>query len=444
MKTQVARASRTTRVRYLVLGWLCLAACLAYLHRACLAVPATNIEKELGLDLKEMGWVMAAFFLGYTIFQLPAGWLGDRWGTRRALPIFTVLWSAATGLMALPGGFLALFGSRLAMGAAQAGIFPCAVNTISRWFPPWQRALPSGLLGSCMSVGGILASVLTAFLLGLLSWQAVFVLLALPGFVWAAGFRMWFRDRPAEHSWVSPAELAIIQAAGPGADGPTAGGPGPASPWRTLLTSPQMGLICAQQFFRAAGYIFYQTWFPTYLQKARGVSVEESGYLTSLPLLGVVAGALVGGAVSDWLLARTGSRRLARKGLALTGQLVCAFLLLTAFFIDDATLAVLVITLGSCCAAAAGGVAYTLTMDLGGRHIGTVFSTMNMAGNVGAFVLPIVVPWLAAVTGQRWDLVLLLFVGIYLAAALCWMFVNPEVSLFPGTPSVSSEVSDQG
>src|SRR5437899_1772285 len=82
-----------TRVRYLVLAWLCALATLSYIHRSCIAVPATVIEKELLLKEGQMGQVMAAFFISYAIFQIPTGWLGDRLGTRRALPLFTAIWS---------------------------------------------------------------------------------------------------------------------------------------------------------------------------------------------------------------------------------------------------------------------------------------------------------------------------------------------------------------
>src|SRR4029453_9423533 len=96
-----------------------------------------------------------------------------------------------------------------------------------------------------------------------------------------------------------------------------------------------------QQFFRAAGYIFFATWFATYLQQTRGVSVAKSGVLNSLPLLAVVLGSLGGGAMSDWLLAQTGNRRLARQYLAAGSLVCCAGLVLAAFYIRDTTLAVL-------------------------------------------------------------------------------------------------------
>jgi MFS family permease len=115
--------------------------------------------------------------------------------------------------------------------------------------------------------------------------------------------------------------------------------------------------------------------------------------------------------------------------VSVVSQLGCALLIVWAYFIHDPWLAVLVIAAGSLCSAFAGPAAYTITIDMGGKHVAPVFSTMNMAGNIGAAVFPFLVPPLVAVTGS-WDLVLFLFAGIYVAAALCWMPFNPEGTIF--------------
>jgi MFS transporter, ACS family, D-galactonate transporter len=91
---------------------------------------------------------------------------------------------------------------------------------------------------------------------------------------------------------------------------------------------------------------------------------------------------------------------------------------------------VLVITLGAFCASLAGPCAYAVSIDLGRRHVAAVFSVMNMAGNVGAILLPMAVPRLVKATGS-WDLALFLFAGVHLAAAVCWLFINPEASIVP-------------
>jgi hypothetical protein len=64
----------------------------------------------------------------------------------------------------------------------------------------------------------------------------------------------------------------------------------------------------------------------------------------------------------------------------------------------------------------------------GGRHVAPVFSTMNMAGNLGALAFSVLVPPLVA--GGNWDRVLRVFAGLHLAAAACWLGLNPRGTIF--------------
>src|SRR5262245_54375238 len=140
--------ARPTLVRYGVLAALCLAATIAYVQRNSIGVAERTIRDDLRLSKEQMGQVMSAFLLGYAVCQLPSGWLGHVWGTRRALALFALLWSVLTGLLALAVNFPALLLARFGMGAAQAGVFPCATSSIAQWFPAARRGLPSGALGS--------------------------------------------------------------------------------------------------------------------------------------------------------------------------------------------------------------------------------------------------------------------------------------------------------
>jgi ACS family glucarate transporter-like MFS transporter/ACS family D-galactonate transporter-like MFS transporter len=203
-----------------------------------------------------------------------------------------------------------------------------------------------------------------------------------------------------------------------------------------------MWLICSQQFFRAAGYGFYGTWFPRFLQETRNVTMLQSGFLTTLPVLAVAVGSAAGGGLVDWIQQRTGNQRLSRQALAIVCLSLCAVCIFLAYFIADATQAVLLITLGSLFSGLGGPAGMTLTVDLSGRHIATSFATMNMAGNFGAAICPVVVArlvdalprWSITDTTEQWNLVLFFFVAIYVAAAVCWMFLNPNRPIFAKEP----------
>lgn len=416
-----------SRTRYIVLAGLCMAAVLAYITRNAISVAESTVRADLHLTKEQSGWLMSLFFWSYALCQIPAGAVAQRLGARRALPLFGILWSLASVGMAA-GSFVVMLVMRLFMGVSQAGLVPVGFSIIARWFPRVNQGFASGWFAGFMSVGGAIAAPLSAWLVVVCGWRWMFALYAVPGVVWALWFMRWLRDHPAEHPSVNAAELQLIH---PGfrAEVSTTPPAHPAVPWRLLVSSPAIWWMCAQQFCRAAGYIFFSSWFATYLQEARGVTIIGSGLLTTLPLLGDVAGSLLGGALSDAVLYRTGNQRLARQGLTIIALLLCAALILVASFSTNALAIVLIISTGMFCAAIGNPCASATVMSISGEHVATVGGTMNMCGNLGAALFPLAVPWLLRVTGS-WNAVLLGFGALYVAAAACWWLLKTDGNVF--------------
>jgi ACS family glucarate transporter-like MFS transporter len=434
-------AAAPTRVRYVVLAALCLVTLINYVQRNCIGAAETTVRADLGLTMQETGQAISVFFVAYALGQVPSGWFAQTWGPRLALTLFTVGWSVAIGVAAFAHDLLTLVGARLAMGALQAGIFPCTTLIVAAWLPRSRRALASGLLNSFMLGGGAVAAMLTGVLLGPLGWRWLFGLYALPGLAWAVAFALWFRNRPADHPGVNNAELALITGRPPddkplkSLSSPDHDAPPPLSlqsertPWLAIFTSPAMLCICVQQFFRAGASRFYDSWLPTYLQEARGGTVLEAGMLSSWPQWGGVLGSLLGGWVSDLVLVSTGSRRAGRQGVAIGGLVSGTLCFVLAYQASEVRLAALLLSLGAFLTMAAAPCAYALTIDMGGKHVAVVFAVMNMSGNLGAFAFTWGVPQVRAWTGG-WDAVLYVFAGIHLAAAGCWLFLNPRGTVF--------------
>ncbi|MBT4864470.1 MAG: MFS transporter, partial [Planctomycetaceae bacterium] len=408
-------ADPPSSARTVVLISLCAAAAIAYVQRNCIGVAESTIRAELGMTKQQMGWALSGFFLTYSLFQIPTGWLGERLGPRKTLSIYSAVWSGATAITGLAGiGIVAvwlvplvmrirpgidtaaasllaaiwwLYAVRLLSGIGQAGLFPCSAVVISQWFPQSQRASVSGWLGTSQQVGAIIASGLTGLLLAMMDWRVLFAVFALPGLIWAWFFYVWFRDRPRAHTAVNAAELSLISRSADGSvssdseqPDETDGTPTP-TPWLALLASPPMWCICGQQFCRGAGYMFYASWFPTFLQETRNVSVTKSGLLTMLPLIASGIGSALAGKLSDRMLSATGNVRAARRNVAVAGMFGCALLIFAAYFVQGANTVVLVISGGAFCAALAGPSGYATTIDMGGKNVATIFATMNMAGN---------------------------------------------------------------
>ncbi|MEO1973926.1 MAG: MFS transporter [Pirellulaceae bacterium] len=408
--------------------WLACAAASAYLCRQCLVVAEKSIRGELHISEEQMGMILGpAFFWSYALAQLPGGWLGQLFGTRVMIPIYIVIWSVGTACWGLSGGFLVLLIGRLMVGISQAGIFPCSTIAISRWYPATERARASSVLAAAMQIGAAAAAFLTVILLRYMSWQTIFVSYAIPGFIIAAGFYWWFRDDPAEHSRVSDSELQKIR-----------GGSKKAVPRPPLSATPlSLWMLNCQQFFRAAGQVWFGSWFATYLQETRNVSQEKSGLLLGVLLLLAFVASLLSGSVSDWVFKRTGSLNLARRGVATTSLLLCGILVFSAYWIEDATWATATIGAGVFFATFAGPCSYAAAIDMGGRNVASVFAVMNMVGNFGAGLLAWAVPPFRTFIDKRpallemfgfnsWNAVLILFGSMYLMAAACWMFLHLE------------------
>ena len=420
--TSLQPQPRPTWVRYRVVGWLTVAGILAYLTRNSFGVLESTIRTELGLSYRQSGWLQGTFFWTYALFQIPGGWLGHRWGTRGALAFMAFSWSAAAAMLGLAGAFWMLVAAQLLAGVAQAGLLPVSTRCISHWTPLNLRSQSCGTMAMGLQVGAIVAGALTGALLeARFSWRSIYLIYALPGIIWAAWFFIRFRNLPEQDPAVNTAELAIIR---DGRAEPQTREETPAAPWRALLTSPVMGWLSGQQICRSAGYIFFVSWFPTFLQEARGVTKAESGYIQAAVLTGAMLGYLIGGVFADWVLRRTGSLRLSRQGVGAASQAICGLLILAAFFVEDVQLLVALLAIGSFFTAAGGTNALAVSIDIGGSFASHVYAIQNMAGCFAAAATPVVVGYLFQ-GSDDWDMVLVLFAFIYFGASVCWAMVNP-------------------
>lgn len=417
-------------VRTQVLIWMCVLTTIAYLQRN-LGVAESTVRMHAHLSKDDMGWVQSCFFWSYALFQVPTGWLCQRWGPRFGMSIFCLTWSLATGLTGLSDTLWSLCAIRLLVGLGQAAALPCMAEVIATWFPSSLRGRATAWVTALMQFGALLNAFATGDLLAAVSLQTYFWILAFPGIVWSIGFYSWYRDRPEDFSAVTPQALAELPTALPARATTEAGG----FTWARLLTSPVLWLVCGQQFCRAAGYIFFATWFATYMQEARHYDVKGSGMATGCAFAGVMFGTLAGGMISDWILLRTGSVRWARQGVPLISLLLCATCITGFYFIHgDGRLvniiAVSLMTLGAAFSGLAGPAAYTVTIDISGKHVATVFGCMNMAGNFGAAIFAQVIPKLLGPSRDQWDLVIIVFAVLYATSASFWVFLNPKQTVF--------------
>ena len=306
--------NRLRIARYWVLLLLASAGASAYLTRHCLAVANTTIQAELGINNEQFGYLYGAFSLGYLLFQVPGGWLGQRFGTRVTMPILSLLWSVATVATALVTALPALVATRFAFGLAQAGLIPTQAKVVENWFSAEGRGSASAVTIMAMSLGSIASLSLTSWLMHYYEWRTIFHAYSLVGVVWAVLFYATFRTHPADVKWLR-SEIPFDPRSGIApARVPQASGHVPLS---RFLTSRSIWALTWQALFKAAGYNFLVTFYPAFLEFAYEIPKDETGTMTSWSLIGLVVGSLLGGWLVDQLQRQTGSKRISRCGVAL-------------------------------------------------------------------------------------------------------------------------------
>lgn len=421
-----------THARYMVVGFILLLAIITYMDRVCISQTAGDIRRDLGLDEERMGWVFAAFGLAYAFFEVPAGWLGDRFGPRGALMKVVVMWSIFTAATGAAWNFTSLLACRILFGVGEAGCFPNATKIFTIWLPSGERTRAQSLLWLAARWGGAFTPMLVTAVLALTSWRWTFVIFGVVGVGWALAFYRWFRDRPCEHPSVNAAELALL-------DGAERNAPSRERvPWIQLLRSRTVWLLWLQYFCMSYGWYFYVTWLPTYLRDARHVPLEKSAVLAGLPLFFGGFGAIAGGWAVKWLGDKWNDVRRARRTTAGVGQFGAAVLIVVATRIDSPLLAMIALGCASFSNDLALAPGWVACMDVGGRLAGSLSGSMNMMGNLGGAIGPLVVGYIlnaskaspgAPPTMQGWTTAFLLAAGIYVVGAISWMFIDSVTPL---------------
>lgn len=417
----------TSKVRYEVIGATTLAAVALYLDRICIAEIAKldEFKSDLALTEQQTGAILSAFFFTYALGQVPAGWLSDRFGARRMLPLYISLWSLCTVFTGLANGFAMLIAARLLFGIAQAGCYPTAGSLIRRWVPLRQRGTASSIVSFGGRLGGAIAPILTAWLLrDILSWRWVLVLYGASGFLIALHFWRIFRETPAEHPRVNEAERELIAV---GETNPDGAGPPAFPPILPLIRSGTMWLMCALQFGINIGWVFLVTWLPTYLKDVRNVDPKIGGLMSTIVLAAGITGMLCGGPLADYSARKLG-RRWGRSlppfvccSLAVLAYLSCLFLESAWGIIVAASVVAFMTDMSVPCL-------WAYMQDVGGKNTAAVFGWGNMWGNLGAATTPLLVP----IVLERWDTngdwheAFLLFSAGYLVAALSALGINPN------------------
>jgi ACS family hexuronate transporter-like MFS transporter len=280
-------------VRYWILALLSVSTLINYLDRQALAVIMPTLRREMSLSSADYGNITTAFLVAYSAGQIFAGAIIDRIGVRAGLAVFVTAWSLAAMAHGLAATATQLLILRILLGLGEAGNWPAGIKAISERFPKTERAFSMGVFDGGSAVGAILAPPLVAALTLYFGWRAAFFSTGALGLVWLAAWLLFYRDTPTATA------------------APTAP---PANLW-TLLANRELWGLMGTRMLVTPVWWFYIFWLPDYLGQGRGLSLKEIGLFGWVPYVTVDLGKLVGGGISDRLIAHGGNTTLARKSV---------------------------------------------------------------------------------------------------------------------------------
>jgi len=434
MANKSAILSKITQVRRLqLLCFLVLVSVVTFLDRVNISIAAVPISQEFGFNQVKLGTIFSAFLIGYMLFQIPGGWLGDRFGHGRVIVFALLWWSIFTALTALAG--TATLGSfigvlpgfwlvRFLIGVGEAAAYPCANGLVARYLDPEQRALAAGVMLGGVGAGSAIAPPLIASLMLHFGWRSSFCVCGGIGVVLAIVFHFYLVRAPRATDPQSESRRSS----------PT--------PWRKILTNRQLWLLTSSDFLHGYIVYFYFYWFFMYLVDVRGFSLLRGSWFATLPFFAMMVLAPLGGWSSDLLIGRIGRVR-ARRRVAMTGLVSGAVLIFLGARTHNAYAAI------GCLALAAGSIYFALScywvtaLEVFPPYAATVSGVMNAGANLGGAISPIVTAWVSVRYG--WEITLGIAAVFSLSAAILWKFIgivdDPAQVSPPGPASFAGQLA---
>jgi ACS family glucarate transporter-like MFS transporter len=415
------------KVRWLLIAWIFVIAGITFLDRVNISITGRFIEQEFHLTHIQLGWVFSAFILGYGLFQAPGGRLADKYGPARVM-VIAILWYALfTSLTAwtpatISFALLLLLSVRFLLGTGEACVFPSANRLVAAWIPHQERGLANGIIFAGVGAGAATAPPIISYVIEHCGWHWTFWGTALLGLVAALVWFLIARDRPEDHPWMTPEELAHIRA------GTAPAGPAGSSavPWRAIFLNKDVMAVTGSYFcYCYVAYLFF-SWFFTYLREVRGLDLKSSALYGMLPFMAMMTCSPLGGTVSDILTKRYGTR-VGRCGIAVFGLALTAVFLALGTQVTSAPMACLVLAGGAGSLYLGQSSYWSVTAGIAGRSAGSVSGVMNMGGQFGGVVTASLTPLVAAHYG--WTASFLVAAAMALCGSLAWLLVDPECRL---------------
>ena len=366
-----------------------------YLDRSNISIAASALKADLGFSTIQMGYIFSAFSLTYAILQIPGGLVVDRVSPRKLYPLILIFWSLATLVQGFLKSFTGFIFTRASIGIFEAPSYPMNNRIVSSWFPEKERATAIAIYTSGQFIGLAFLTPLLVIIQSYMGWRGLFIISGVIGIVWAIVWYIFYRS-PQTHPKVNQAELDMIANDGGISSEIDTNKKYPPFKWSEIgqpFRYRKLWGLYIGQFCLGTLFIFFLTWFPTYLVEYRGLDFMKTGWLASIPFLSAFVGVLLAGFISDNLVKRGQSVELARKAPILLGMLLSVTIIF-ANYTTDTFFVIFFLSLAFFGNGLASITWVFVSLMAPRQLLGLVGGVFNFIGGLAAFITPIVIGYL--------------------------------------------------
>lgn len=404
-----------------------------YIDRVVLSVAAHPIAQEFGLSTVQLGYLFSAFLWTYLIFVLPWGMMVDRIGTRRSTAWGMAIWSFATVLTGVSGGFTFTILSRLLMGFGEASTYPAGARTIREWMPARERGFATTVFNCGGYAGPAIGSILMGSLVSTMGWRGGFFVSAAIGFGWMLVWLFLYRS-PEQARYIGSEERAMILA--------ERGGNARAvdsAPLSALLRCMSLwGLFIVQGCAVYTVYLFL-SWLPSYLQSAHGLSVLKTGFYAAVPYAVAVPGTIFMGWLSDRLL-RNAPVDSGRRRNMVAILLLCSACILVTPLVRNTAVVLALFSFSLTSIGSTVGLNIALLSDLlpNPANTGRAHGFLVTGGNLFGVLAPIATGYVVSFTGSYNAAFVIAGILLVVGATVCLTMTRKPIA--PPTQSGEMQV----
>ncbi|MGA2991315.1 MAG: MFS transporter [Candidatus Korobacteraceae bacterium] len=395
--------------RAFVLGLIFIAYLFCYVDRMVMSTCIPYIGKDLNLSKTAMGMAMSAFFMGYTVFQIPGGIMVDRFGPRLIMTIAFTVWSLFTGVTGMVVNFVQLLAVRVFFGIGEAPFPAASMKSIALWFEPSKRATATSIILSSNALGPAIAPLLAVAIMAHWGWRGTFYSLVLPGLLVVALVAIFVTDDPHASKGQARVQAASATQA-------------QYSFWQ-VLKEPTVWKATIMFFVANMAGWGFKSWLPGYLVIARHMSMKAMGVAASIPFFAGVIGYLFGGWISD------GPFKDNRKIPVVIFQLVTALLFYLTYTVASITMLIIYQTLAGFFLSAMLAATWALPVSSVSKKItGRAIGIFNTGGQLAGLVSPTVIGYLVDISKGSFNSSFIFMISCLLVASLLTMTLRRPVN----------------